>query len=434
MTELQSTSSDSDLEPKHALRTGPLSEASLLGTIASEPSGLAVPEIAAPQAGVYQALIGLLAGYAVLTVGNGLFGTLIPLRMLHAGFSTLMVGLVQSSYFGGFILGAMFNRGLIERIGQHRAFVAFSATAAILALAFATFDSPLVLAAVRLCGGFAFIGLYTAVESWLNGAVPNAMRGRVFGSYLTINYLAVGMGQFLLRAGDAGSEYQLLIVAALFAGAVLPVTLLEGWPTRVADDRLARPRSHTWLESVREMSKQTPLAVPGCVLSGFLYSSFYSMTPVFLTRIGFSVGNLSLFMGITLISALIPQWPIGKLSDRVDRRLLVQRIAMACTLFSATLIFIHQHWFVGLMTFLYAALTFTHYGLIVSHVNDRTEPERSVATSATLLILFSIGGMTGPAIASLMMTALGPSGLFVFNCATSATLAYVALRALRMGQ
>jgi MFS family permease len=154
------------------------------------------------------------------------------------------------------------------------------------------------------------------------------------------------------------------------------------------------------------------------------------MTPVFLTRIGFSVGELSHFMGIALIGALLPQWPIGKLSDRVDRRVLVFRIASIAAALSASLVVVRAHWFVNIATFVYVAAAFTLYGLVVSYVHDRIEPEQRIAISATLLILFSLGGLSGPTIASLAMTALGPSGLFIFNGATAALLAYAALHSL----
>ncbi|KAG0163127.1 L-Proline/Glycine betaine transporter ProP [Apophysomyces sp. BC1034] len=383
-----------------------------------------------PAGALFRPLSGLLAAYAVLMVGNGLFTTLIPIRMLHAGLSTVAVGLVQSCYYAGFIAGAVTNSRLIERIGQHRAFVAFSATAALTALAFGTFDSPRVGGVLRFFSGVAFMGVYACVESWLNGAVPNAMRGRVFSTYLTITYLGVGAGQFLLGAGGASGGRNLLIVGALFVGAILPVTLLEGWPVHVFEDRAGVRRPRSWAGNIADLWRDMPLAIPGCICAGLLSSAFYSMMPVFLTSIGFSVSELSHFMGIALTGALLPQWPVGKLSDRVERRVLVFRIAVLAAVLSTPLIVVRAHWFVSIATFVYVAVAFTLYGLIVSYVNDRIDANRRIAISATLLILFSIGGLSGPTIASVAMTALGPGGLFVFNAATAALLAYAAHRSL----
>lgn len=387
-----------------------------------------------PTGALFRSLSGLLAAYAVLMVGNGLFTTLIPIRMLHAGLSTVAVGLVQSCYYVGFVAGAMANSRLIERIGQHRAFVAFSAAAALTALAFGTFDSPWVGGVLRFCSGVAFMGVYACVESWLNGAVPNAMRGRVFSTYLAITYLGVGAGQFLLGAAGASGGGDLLIVGALFVGAILPVTLLEGWPVHVFEDRAGVQRPRSWFGNVVGLWRDTPLAIPGCVCAGLLSSAFYSMIPLFLTGIGFSVSELSHFMGIVLVGALLTQWPIGKLSDRVERRLLVFWIAALSAAFSMPLIIVRAHWFVGIATCGYVAMALALYGLIVSYVNDHVDANRRIAISATLLILFSIGGLSGPTIASVAMTVLGSSGLFVFNAATAALLAYVARRSITGGR
>jgi len=379
----------------------------------------------------YRALFGLLASYAFLTTGNGLLTTLIPIRMLHSNMSTLAVGIVQSCYYAGFILGAVVNRTLIERIGQHRTFVAYASFVAVIALGFVTFNAPLMLALLRLLCGFAFVGLYTAVESWLNSAVPNAFRGRVVGSYLSVHYLALGAGQFFLTAGDAEGNHQLLIVAALFCAAVIPVTLMNGWPVQISIRQLNEPRSLVSMETVRHINRTTALAIPGCILTGSLYGSFYAMAPVFLTRIGFSVNELSTFMGIALVGALVPQWPMGRLSDRVDRRRLIRCIALASALLSGLLIFFHAHAFVCCVLFAYVVVTFPLYGLIVSHVNDCTEPDRRVATSVTLQILLALGGASGPAFGSIAMIALGPGGLFVLDCASSMALAYVAIRTMK---
>ncbi|WP_321867378.1 MFS transporter [Paraburkholderia tropica] len=416
--------------PTDGTRPGPLSEAALLGRKTPAVAG----PIAAPPTegtlGEYRALVGLLLGYALLICGNGLFQTLIPLRMLRDGDSTLVVGFVQSSYYLGFLLGALLARRLIDRIGQHRVFIAFSAAAAILAITFSVAESATALALIRLLTGFAFMGLYSSIESWLNGTVSNDRRGQIFGSYTAVNYLALAAGQMLLNIDDPTGSMRFSLTAVLFAAAVIPVSLLEGWPTKVADASLEPMREHTSREIVVAMMQATPLAVPGCVLAGFLYSGFYSLMPVYLARSGFTTSELSMFMGSCLFGALATQWPTGRLSDRTDRRRLVYRFALLSLALSAALALFPSRGVVWVATIVYVAVTFTQYGLIVSHTNDRAEPHLRVAISSMLLVLFSIGGMTGPAIASLFMTALGPRGLFVFNALTCAGLSLAAKRAL----
>jgi MFS family permease len=417
-------------------RTGPLNEAALLGrkTPPWPDSAAANPglHVRADSRGTVGALAGLLLGYALLVAGNGLFQTLIPLRILQSGSSTLVIGLIQSSYYAGFILGAVMNRRLIDRIGQHRTFVAFSAAASILALAFSAAQSPWTLGFVRLLTGVAFMGLYTSVESWLNGTVDNEKRGQVFGLYAAINYLALGSGQFLLKVGAGSAAQQFAIAAALFAAAVMPVTLMEGWPAKVHDANLDRVPARSWGESLREMMQATPLAVPGCILAGFIYSNFYSLMPVYLQRSGFTTNELATFMGVALIGALLPQFPMGRISDRIDRRRLVFWTASISALLSLVLFCFSFRIVTWCATLAYVAVTFTQYGLIVSHVQDRTESHLRVAVSAILLVLFSLGGMTGPTLASALMTLIGPSGLFLFNALSCVLLAVTARHALRL--
>ncbi len=166
---------------------------------------------------------------------------------MQSGHSTLLIELVQSCYHAGLILGAMVNRWLIDRIGQHRTLAA----ASILALAFGATQSPWLLAMLRLVTGVAFMG-HTSIESWLNGTVDNDKRGQVFGTYAAINYLAVGSGQFLLNIGAGSGGQQFSIAAALFAAAMMPITLLEGWPVKVADQMLDRVSARTWRQSARD--------------------------------------------------------------------------------------------------------------------------------------------------------------------------------------
>jgi MFS family permease len=199
---------------------------------------------------------------------------------------------------------------------------------------------------------------------------------------------------------------------------------------KVADENLDRVPARTWRESLREMMAAAPLAVPGCILAGFIYSSFYAMMPVYLERAGFSTSELATFMGVALIGALLPQWPMGRLSDRVDRRRLVYYTASISATLSLVLFCFDFRVVTWCGTLAYVAVTFTQYGLIVSHVQDRTEAHLRVAISATLLVLFSLGGMAGPALASTLMTITGPRGLFLFNALSCVLLALCARRAL----
>lgn len=382
-----------------------------------------------------RALLGLLSGYTILVCGNSLLTTLISLRMLQAQHTALDVGLVQSCYYVGFIVGALGMGPLVARIGPQRAFIGFGALAALAALGYLSFDSPNIWAALRLVTGFSMVGVFTSIESGVNSAVPNRQRGRAFALYLVLTYLGVSIGQFLLGVSAPGSNLEHGLVNGLFVAALIPVALIGDWQhvvpppiaavTAIAStSALATPKRPTLLlDGLRELHRVAPRSVPACIGAGLLSSAFYALTPVYLSRIGFPAGDISRVMGVVLIGALLSQWPVGRLSDHLGRRATLGVVSLVSALAAAVLIVMRAPLLVDALLFVYVALTFTLYGVIVSDVNDHVDQARRVQTSATLLLVFSLGGAAGPTIASIFMRLLGPGGLYVFALAVTLGLA-----------
>lgn len=385
-----------------------------------------------------RALIGLLGGYTILVCGNSLLTTLISLRMLHGERTALAVGLVQSCYYVGFIVGALGLGPIVGRIGPQRAFIGFGALAALAALGYLSFDSPDVWAVLRLITGFSMVGVFTSIESGVNGAVPNERRGRAFALYLVLTYLGVSAGQFLLGLGAPGGIFEHALVNGLFVAALIPVALIGEWQSAEAPLPAATPpasalgtpkRPTLLLDGLRELHRVAPRSVPACIGAGLLSSAFYALTPVYLARIGYPAGSISRAMGVVLIGALLSQWPVGRLSDHLGRRATLGLISLVSAFAAAALAILRAPALVDTLLFLYVALTFTLYGVIVSDVNDRVDQARRVQTSATLLLVFSLGGAAGPTVASLFMRLLGAGGLYVF--ALVVTLALAALSRAR---
>lgn len=382
-----------------------------------------------------RALLGLLSGYTILVCGNSLLTTLISLRMLQAQHTALDVGLVQSCYYVGFIVGALGMGPLVARIGPQRAFIGFGALAALAALGYLSFDSPNIWAALRLVTGFSMVGVFTSIESGVNSAVPNRQRGRAFALYLVLTYLGVSIGQFLLGVSAPGSNLEHGLVNGLFVAALIPVALIGDWQqvvpppiaavTAIAStSALATPKRPTLLlDGLRELHRVAPRSVPACIGAGLLSSAFYALTPVYLSRIGFPAGDISRVMGVVLIGALLSQWPVGRLSDHLGRRATLGVVSLVSALAAAVLIVMRAPLLVDALLFVYVALTFTLYGVIVSDVNDHVDQARRVQTSATLLLVFSLGGAAGPTIASIFMRLMGPGGLYVFALAVTLGLA-----------
>ncbi|WP_160110231.1 MFS transporter [Caballeronia arvi] len=384
---------------------------------------------------IVSSIASLLLGFALLVMGNGLLGTLVALRMVHANFAPSTIGFVQAAYYTGFMFGAWRGSAIIARVGHHRAFAAFAALAACSALGYAVDSQPLVWMALRFVTGFSLVGIFAVMESWLNGVAPNAFRGRVFSVYLITTYLCVGAGQFLIGMANPNGFELFSLVAALFALSLVPASLAR---VSVADsaDIGQRPgplesSPTAKLKALPSLWRDAPLSLWGCFASGLLNSTFYALYPVYMRGAGYSVEAVSSFMGIALIAALLPQWPLAHLSDRFDRKRVIGAIASTLMVASTMLFVFHGAGLVQLIAYLYVSLIFTIYGVSVAHANDWIDSRRRVAVSAGLLLTFALGGSIGPIAASFVMSHAGPSGIYLFSMIVTAALALLALRGIR---
>jgi MFS family permease len=381
--------------------------------------------------GTLSAALGLLTGYAMLITGNGLLGTLISLRLTHAGAPSVLVGIVQSSYYVGFMLGATFGGALISRIGHQRAFVIFAALAACSALSYALSPGPAFWVCLRAITGFCLVGIFAVMESWLHAVATNATRGRIFACYLITTYLGAGTGQFLLNLANPSSFELFTLVGGLFTASLVLVTLGASQTPTNSHHGTGR-KSGLGLAGVRTAYRLAPLGLWGCLAAGLLNSAFYTMYPVFMRSTGAPVSSVSHFMGVALVSALLLQWPVARAADRFDRRTVLLAVSLSLAACSLTLFLFHDAGPVALTGYAYVSLLFTIYGLAISHVNDRVTPADRVAVSAGLLLVFSVGGSAGPTLASLVMTAANPAGLYLFTMTVTSVLTLLTLRSLRM--
>lgn len=357
---------------------------------------------------VMSSVFALLASISVLLLGHGLFSTLLSLRMAEEGFSDFTTGLVQSAYFGGFIIGTLLCHRVIDRAGHIRSFATFATLASAAALVHAFVVTPEVWAILRAMTGFCVAGIFMITESWLNGKVDNAQRGSVLGFYMASCFLAIGAGQFLLGLADP-LEFELFsVVAILFSLALVPILLTKSEAPPIPDtDRFG----------FRKLLRVSPVGLAVCFCAGTMNSAFYALAPIYARAIGFDASEIARFMGIAIFCGLALQWPMGWLSDRLDRRLVVAAISVATTLASVALIQspslggLEVYFAVGV----FGGFCFTLYGQGIAHANDKADPSDLIAVSAGLLLFYGMGAVSGPIGAAAVMSWLGSDSLFVFQ-------------------
>jgi len=381
-------------------------------------------------------LFALLLGAAILLVGNGLQGILLPVRAGLEGFATSAIGLIAAAYSAGFVLGCLTMPHVIKRVGHIRAFAALAAIAASVVLLFELVIEPVAWVPLRVLSGVCLCGLSMIIESWLNERADNADRGRIFALYMMVSLLAVTCGQMLLPLGDPAGPDLFAITAMLLALALVPIaltTLAAPRPIGAVRLRLAR------------LYAMSPVGVVGCFFVGLANGAFGGLGALFAQQIGLSTGGIALFMSAPFIGGALMQLPLGRLSDRTDRR---HVIAFACVLAAAlggimaligdgrspapflpavpAFAALEPLAIVGL-ALLFGGFMYPLYALCVSHTNDYVAKDDFVEASSGLLLTWGIGAAIGPMIAAVLMEVVGLAGLFLHTASVHLILGLFAL-------
>lgn len=365
----------------------------------------------------------LLAATVFLQVGGGLLGTTVGLRMAVAEFPALVAGAVVSVYFLGYVLGVFYSNRLIKAVGHIRAFAALASVASAATLLHPFLVAPITWGGLRFVQGFCLAGLAVCTESWLNDRATNEVRGRILSIYMIHIYTAQGIGQFLLNVPDSTGFGLFVISSVLLSLALVPVAA-----TRVK----APPSQLPARLPFRTLWKITPVGLLGAFIAGALLGSFYGLVPYFTRLVGLETGGTSKFMAAAIAGGLLLQWPIGRLSDRVDRRgVLAVVTGTACAIGLSTAGVVHSSLLKpGLLFYLaplIGASVFTIYPLSLAHTSDYIDPKNLVSATGGLILVYGLGAILGPATAAALMGVVGPAGLFLFIGSLGGTLALFAV-------
>lgn len=346
-----------------------------------------------------------LLGLFILGIGNGFLATLITVRMDAAGESATMIGIVSSAYFIGLALGAVFNDRLLLRIGHIRAYGSFASLVAVTVLLQGLFFDPWAWFVLRLIGGWATVGVYLVIESWLLTAGEQKVRGRLLALYMISLYAAGVIGQLLLGVTNAmGVTAPFMVIGMLASLSVLPMAMIP---------RVSPLIEHAEPLPPYRLIMLTPTGVLGSLGSGMVVAAAYSLLPLYLQRIGMSVNQVGQMMALVILGAMLLQYPIGRWSDRHDRQMVLIGISGFCLLISAAMLWLplSTPLLAGLL-FLLGGGVFALYPVAVSHAADRAPAGALVRMSQGLLLINSIGATLSPLMISPVMTAVGDAGLF----------------------
>jgi len=370
----------------------------------------------------------ILVATAFFLMGNGLIGTLTPLRAHAAGFSDIAIGALGAWYYLGFVAGCVVGPRLLSRVGHIRAF----SVAAVL-IAAATLVQPLspnttVWFAARAVTGLCMAILYMSVESWLNDRASNTNRGRLLSLYVVVNLSALLLGQWLLLLGDPQS-YELFSIGAIaYCICVVPMGLTR-LPAPAARER---PRI-----DIPRLLSISPVGAAGCVTVGLANGAFWTLAPIYGQSLGFTTRDIALFMSVFIAGGALVQWPLGRISDGMDRRWMIAAICSAASV--SGLILGALGWYLFPTGNLFYAVVFVLgatmlplYSLSIAHANDRLPRAEFVDASAGLLMITAAASIPGPLLASFVIATAGPFSLFIYTALVHAAMAFYAFTRMRM--
>ncbi|OWU83891.1 major facilitator transporter [Oceanicola sp. 22II-s10i] len=366
----------------------------------------------------------LLLGLMLLMLGNGIQGTLLGIRGQIEGFSTLEMSIVMSAYFLGFLGGSRLAPEMIRRVGHVRVFAALGSFISAVLILYPAFANPWAWTLGRVVIGFCFSGVYVTAESWLNNAATNENRGKALSLYMIVQMIGIIAAQGLLVLGDPSGFILFIIPSVLVSISFAPI-LLSVSPTPAFDT--TKPMS------LRALYGVSPLSCVGVFLLGGAFSAQFGMAAVYGAAAGLSVAQISLFIAMFYVGATVAQYPLGWLSDRMDRRVLIM-IVSAVGGFGAVLGAVLGGYYVMLLVaaVIVGGMSNPLYSLLISYANDFLDSENMAAASGGMIFMNGLGAISGPLIAGWLIEAFGPPGFWIFvGVLLIALAAYAAWRMTR---
>ena len=348
----------------------------------------------------------LFFGLALIMIGNGIQIVLLGLRASASGYSNLITGIMMGGYFLGIFIGSMVVPNTLSKVGHIRTFGALAAIASASILMHLILSDPISWSFLRVFTGFCYAGMYIVVESWLNERATNETRGQILSIYMIITMTGLGVGQ-LISGFDDGISYNLFLIASvLISLAVVPILI-----TAAKAPDFEAPE----MISIRRLIQISPLALVGLFVTGIVVAMLFGIGAIYAKNIGLNTLQTSLFMASTTVGVFCLQYPLGKISDKFDRRSVILGICLSAAIFALILSLLEKNNFIFLLLFmsLYGGTSLALYSLFIAHANDYLPPSQMVSTSSSLVMVNGIGAVIGAPLVATSMDLLGNWSYFM---------------------
>ncbi len=349
----------------------------------------------------------LFTGFGLIMLAHALQGTLLNVNAVFFNFSDFEIGYVFSGYFIGYLFSSIQCPKLIKNVGHIRVFAAFASLGSIAILLHWIVINPIAWLIFRMITGFSFAAIYIVCESWLNDRADNKSRGQLIGFYMIVLYFSTSAGGMLVNLRATTDAHLFILTSLLISLALVPILLTK----KPAPD-FSTPR----FLSLKELYLKSPMAFVGSFSIGMVYSALFGLMGVFGAKIGLSIFQISILIFVNMFVGAIFQYPVGKISDKYDRRTILLSLNLIAI---ASLVFIYL---LGSLSFnlllvfigIHSAVSLPYYAVIISHMNDFLEKDEIVSGSSTLTLVNALGMVMGPMLASGFMAYFGAYGYFLY--------------------
>ena len=357
----------------------------------------------------------LFLGMGLIMIAHGFQVSLLGVRAVSEEFSLTSTGFRMPGYFVGYFIGAKTIPSIISGVGHIRVFAAFASIGSLVVLIHSIWVNPFSWFLLRVITGFSLVCIYTIAESWLNDRSSNKNRGKVLSIYMIILYGSMGLGMFLLNFSKPENFQPFILISVIMSAALIPILLTKRKPPK-----FKKIKSMT----LNDLYNASPLGLVSAIVYGTVQSALFMLLAVYTASMNFSIFEISLATFLLSVSGAVSQYPVGYLSDKFDRRLVIvfstfgASLFALCAIFSSSAMYLpgslgDKTWFyVFLILFSFCSLPM--FSLILAHTNDFITKDKFVAAGAGLQFAFGLGAISGPFLCSIFMGIVGPNGYFMF--------------------
>ncbi|CEK09228.1 MFS transporter [Legionella hackeliae] len=354
---------------------------------------------------LFETFVPLLSLFFFL-LGAGFFSTLLALNMTLNHASPVEIGAMTGIYYAGLVVGSFRVERFITRVGHVNAYAVFASALAVIYLLHGIFYNVSFWLALRFIGGLTVAGLFVVIESWLLCKSTRVNRGQVLSLYMISFYAAQSLGHFFLNLGDTQSLLLYVIASMMCSISIIPLSL-----SYVRSPQFNEPSTL----SFQALARISPSGLVGCLLSGLIMGGLYGFMPTYLNDFFHDKADVAKYMFAIIFGGMLLQYPVGKLSDVIERGMVLILLTVGTITVSILLLMGYHHpWLIFSLMVFFGGLTFTIYPISISYACDELHERDIVAGTQSLLLAYSLGAMVGPFMASYYMHALSSRGLFMY--------------------